>query len=277
VLNAAAADQARLEATIRGAREEIQTIEQQMIAQQQLVALAANDLAQAQSIAEKGFISRRDIDDRKATLLARRQQLSQLEQARSAKLTTISDAERSIAQSKATAQAQAVSVQSQRTQLQQQIAQYDAAQGYALTSPVSGTVTALTARLGQPAAQGEQLMVVLPDGGRTRVELYVPTSAAGFLKEGQEVRVAIDAFPYETFGTAQARITDIASTVVQKQGPNGPVPVYLVTAELGRTSIDAFGKPQPLQPGMTLTARIVTRKQSLFEWLFEPLFAVSRR
>jgi membrane fusion protein len=277
VLNAAAADQARLEATVRGSRDEIRTIEQQMTAQQQLVALAANDLDQAESIAAKGFISRRDIDDRKATLLARRQQLSQLEQAKAAKLTTISDAQRSIAQSKASSQAQAVSVQSQRTQLQQQMAQYDAAQGYALTSPVSGTVTALTARLGQPAAQGEQLMVVLPDGGRTRVELYVPTSAAGFLKKGQEVRVAVDAFPYETFGTVQARITDISSTVVQKQGPNGPVPVYLVTAEFGRTRIQAFGKAQPLQPGMTLTARIVTRKQSLFEWLFEPLFAVGRR
>ena len=120
-------------------------------------------------------------------------------------------------------------------------------------------------------------MVIVPDGGRPRVELYVPTSAAGFLNKGQEVRLAVDAFPYERFGTVEARISDISSTAVAQQTNVGSVPVYLVTAELARASVSAFGKKQPLVSGMTLTARIVTRKQSLFEWLFEPLFAVARR
>jgi membrane fusion protein len=277
VLSAAEAERLRAIETIRGAQQEIQSLDQQIADQKQLVTLAANDLHQAQSIADKGFISRRDMDLRQATLLARQQQLEQFAQARSAKVAAIADAQRSIAQSNANAAAQATAVQSQRTQLTQQMAQYDAAKGYALTSPVSGTVTALTARLGQPAAEGQQLMVIVPDGGRTRVELYVPTSAAGFLSKGQEVRLAIDAFPYERFGTVEAKITDISSTAVAKQTAAGAVPVYLVTAELARTSIDAFGRKQPLVSGMTLSARIVTRKQTLFEWLFEPLFAVGRR
>jgi membrane fusion protein len=239
--------------------------------------LAENAFRQVQGIAAKGFLSRRDLDARDATLLGRRQQLAQLDQARSAKLATVADARRSIAQSEASAHAQAIAVQSQRTQLSQQMAQFDAAKGYALTSPVAGTVTALTARLGQPAVQGQQLMIVVPDGGRARVELYVPTSAAGFLKVGQDVRLAIDAFPYQQFGTVAARISNIATAAVLKQSENGNTPVYLVTAELPRPWIRAFGQRQPLEPGMTLTARIVTRRQSLFEWLFEPLFAVSRR
>jgi membrane fusion protein len=277
LLSAAAAERARLQETIRGAQQEIDGLDRQIADQQQLIALAENQFKDAQSIAAKGFISRRDLDERQATVLGRRQQLAQLRQARSAKLTSIADARRSIAEASANARAQAVSVQSQRTQLDQQMAQFDAAKGYALTSPVSGTVTALTARMGQPASQAQQLMVVVPDGGRTRVELYVPTSAAGFLKKGQEVRLAVDAFPYQTFGTVDARISDISSTVIAKQTDKGAVPVYLVTAELARNSVEAFGNARPLVPGMSLTARIVTRRQSLFEWLFEPLFAVSRR
>jgi membrane fusion protein len=39
----------------------------------------------------------------------------------------------------------------------------------------------------------------------------------------------------------------------------------------------AFGRYQPLQPGMTLTARIVTEKRSLLRWLFEPIYAVRNR
>ena len=185
---------------------------------------------------------------------------------------------RAIAQASATAQAQAAGVLSQRTGLAQQLAQVEGAQGYTLTSPIAGTVTAMTARLGQPAISGQPLMIVMPSGGRKRVELYVPTNAAGFLSPGQEVRLSIDAFPYQRFGTVRARITEIASTVVAKAGANGAaVPVYLVTADLDQGTVQAFGRQQPLLPGMALTARIVTQKQSLFEWLFEPLFAVARR
>lgn len=278
VLTAAAAERSRLAATIAGAQQEVATLDRQIADQQQLVALAENDFRDAQGIAAKGFLSRRDLAGREASLLARRQQLAQLQQARAAKLTALSEASRAITQANATAQSQAVAVQSQRTKLAQEMAQAEAAKGYSLTSPVDGTVTALTARLGQPTSQGQSLMVIMPAGARRRVELYVPTSAAGFLAKGQEVRLAIDAFPYQRFGTVTARIIDISSTAVPKAGPNGAaIPVYLVTAELSRDTVQALGRPQPLLSGMTLTARIVTQKQSLFEWLFEPLFAVARR
>jgi membrane fusion protein len=277
ILNAASAERSRLAATITGAQQEIETLDQQISEQQQLVALAETQFRQIESVAQKGFISRHDLDAQHATLISRRQQLDQLRQSRAAKLASLADARRGIAQAASTAQAQSVAVQAQRTQLAQQTAQFDAAKGYALTSPVAGRVTALTARTGTPAVQGQSLMVVVPEGGRMRVELYVPTSAAGFLKQGQEVRLAVDAFPYQQFGTVPARITDISDTVIAKQASDGAVPVYLVTAELTRASVRAFDREQPLLPGMTLTARIVTRRQTLLEWLFEPLFAVARR
>jgi membrane fusion protein len=120
-------------------------------------------------------------------------------------------------------------------------------------------------------------MVIVPAGGRTRVELYVPTSAAGFLRSGQDVRLAVDAFPYEQFGTVDARITYIANAPVARQTVAGVIPTYLVNAELTEPFVRAFGRKQPLVAGMTLAARIITRRQTLLEWLFQPLFAVARR
>ena len=139
-------------------------------------------------------------------------------------------------------------------------------------------MTAITGRVGQAAAQGQPLMAVMPAGSRPRAELYVPTQAAGFLAVGQEVRLAVDAFPYQRFGTVTARIAQIASTAVPRAtAEGGTIPVYLVTVELGAPFVTAFGRRQPLLPGMTLSARIVTERRSLFEWLFEPLFAVGQR
>ncbi|MFL6844306.1 MAG: HlyD family efflux transporter periplasmic adaptor subunit [Allosphingosinicella sp.] len=149
---------------------------------------------------------------------------------------------------------------------------------YTLTAPCRGIVTAVAARPGQPAEPGQPLMVVVPDGATPRAELYVPTRAAGFLAAGQEVRLAVDAFPYQQFGTRTARIAAVSRVAVPRRLADGrSVPVYLVSADLDRPWVAAFGRRHGLLPGMTLTARIVTERQSLAEWLFEPLFAARGR
>lgn len=278
MMTAAAADRSRLTAQIAGLQEELTSLETQISTQRRLVEVADNEFRQVQGVAGKGFISRRDVDTRESALLARRQQLAQLEQARSAKRSDLAEAQKSIAQSGAAAQAQAAGVLSSRAGLAQQRAQAEGTRGYSLTTPVDGTVTALTARLGQPATEQQPLMFIMPANATARAELYVPTSAAGFLEIGQEVRLAVDAFPYQRFGSVEARITEISSVAIPKATPGGDtIPVYLVTAELSDPSVMAFGRRQPLLPGMTLSARIITQRQTLIEWLFEPFFAVRNR
>ena len=48
--------------------------------------------------------------------------------------------------------------------------------------------------------------------------------------------------------------------------------VILPTAE-----IVAYGQSHALQPGMLLTAEVVLDRQNLIRWLFDPLYAVSRK
>jgi membrane fusion protein len=278
MMDAAVAEQSRLTAQIRGLDQEIASLGTQIEQQRRLVEVAGNEFREVQGVAGKGFISRRDLEARESALISRRQQLSQLEQARAAKRAALAEARRGILQAGATAQAQAAGVQSGRAELIQRLAEVETAEGYTLTSPIEGIVTAVTARLGQAATPQQPLMVVMPAHAIMRAELYVPTSAAGFLAVGQKVRVAVDAFPYQRFGAVDARIIQISSVPIPKAKPEGgAIPVYLVTAELAEPSVMAFGRKQPLLPGMTLSARIITEKQSLFEWLFEPLYAVKNR
>lgn len=277
LLRASSADQSRLKAQIDGDLAAVPSLEAQITDQKQLIATAEADYNNAVDVAKRGYISKRDMEERQATILTRRQQLAQLEQSLSAKRSDIAQAQRAMTQSAVTAQAQVANTRSDRAALSQQQAQADLARGYSLTSPVDGIVTALTARLGQPATTDQQLMLVVPTHAQPRVELYVPTTAAGFLAPGQEVRLSIDAFPYQTFGTVKARIASMSRAAISRQSQNGPVPVYLVTATIPQPWVMAFGRKQPLLPGMTLSARIITEKRSLIEWLFEPLFAVRKR
>jgi membrane fusion protein len=277
-IDAAAQEQGRIAAQLDGDRREIASLDAQIKAQRRLLAIATGEFEQMRSVAAKGFISRHELNDRESTLILRRQQLAQLEQARVGKVAESAELRRSIAQADTAARSQAAGVQSSRAALAERRVEVESARGYVLTAPVDGIVTAVTARLGQPAETQQPLMVVIPAGARARAELYVPTSAAGFIAPGQEVHLAIDAFPYQTFGTIPARIVQISSVAVPRTGANGAaVPVYLATAELATPGVRAFGRVQPLLPSMALSGRIVTQRQSLLQWLFEPLFAIARR
>lgn len=277
LLAAAHAQQERLREQISGLLAEQVSVARQISGQRRLVDLATADYESVQRLAANGFISRRDMETRQATLLSRQQQLAQLEQLGASKAAAIAEARRAMTEASATAQAQVAGAQSQRAVLAQQLAQAELARGYAITSPVDGVVTALIAHLGQPVNSQQQLMIVVPEHAKPRIELYVPTAAAGFLSPGQEVRLAIDAFPYQRFGTVSAQVSNVSGTTIVRQESKGPIPVYLVTATLDQPWIKAFSRRQLLSPGMTLTARIVTEKRSLLEWLFEPIFAVRNR
>lgn len=275
---AAAAERSRLEAQIAGLEQEIVSLGRQTDVQQELVATAVDEVELVRGVARRGFISRRDVLAREETLLGRRQQLAQLEQLRAAKAAALLDARRMVAQARAEAAAQAAGLESSRAQLAQRRTEALQQASYVLAAPMNGIATAVTARTGQTVNPQQALMTIMPENARPRAELYVPTRASGFLQVGHEVRLAVDAFPYQQFGTIPARIASIASATIPRPAPDGgTVPVYLVIVDLDRPWVAAYGRRQPLLPGMLLTARIVTENRSLIEWLFEPLFAVRNR
>jgi membrane fusion protein len=275
---AALAQQSQLEAQQLGLRSELDEIRSQIALQQNLIETAQAELDRALKVAERGFISRRDLQIREETLLARQQSLSQLNQSLSAKRAALAESERAFTQIAAQARATGANLAAARAQVGQQAASTAGSRSYAIRAPISGTVTALTARIGQPANAQTPLMTIVPAEAELQAELAVPSSAIGFVRRGQEVSLAIDAFPYQRFGTVKGKVLTVAESALSRQGADGAVvAVYPVRVKLDAVAVTAFGRREPLMSGMTLSARIITEKQSLLGWLFEPLYAVRRR
>ena len=274
----AAAQRSQIAVQAAGLRSEIDQLTMQITLQEDLVKSAQVNLDQAQSVAARGFISQVDLQSRQDTLSSRRQQLAQLQQALTSRRATLAEISSSSANIAAQAESQAANIAASRAQLAQQDAGNEGARSYALSAPITGKVTALTMRNGQRVTAQSQVMAIVPEGSTLRAELNVPSQAIGFVKEGQEVRIAIDAFPYQRFGTISGIVRTVASSGLSQQVAGGAVvSVYPVVVELEEAAISAFGREEALVPGMTLSARIVTEKQTLVEWLFEPLFAVQKR
>nr|WP_240048830.1 HlyD family efflux transporter periplasmic adaptor subunit [Parerythrobacter lutipelagi] len=274
----AAAQQSQLIAQQSGYMAQIDQIRSQIVLQANLVKTAREDFDRALEVAERGFISARDLQIREETLLTRQQGLSQLNQALAAQRAALSESKRSLTQIAAQGRVAGANLAATRAQVGQQAASTAGARSYGIRAPIGGRVTAITARAGQSADPQSPLMAIIPSGAELQAELAVPSSAIGFVKEGQEVSLAIDAFPYQRFGTAKGEVLTVAQSALNQKGANGAVvSFYPVRVKLDAETITAFGRKEPLVSGMTLSARIVTEKQSLIEWLFEPLYAVGRR
>lgn len=278
-LAASKADQARLQEQIRAFGREADSLRRQRADQLTLLNSARSAYDDITRIAQRGFISRRDLQAREAEVLSRRQQLEQLDQAIFAKEAELTTARKAIEQAGASAQSQASATRVSLSALKREAAGALLAKGYVLVSPFDGVATAVSARPGQVADPRRGLMMIIPNGARPKVELQVPSSAIGFIAPAQEVRIAVDAFPYQQFGTLAGRVEKVSLAADASPGEDGKAapPAYRVTVDLSQAGIVAFGKMQPLRPGMSISARIITDRRSLLQWLFDPLLAVSRR
>jgi membrane fusion protein len=129
---------------------------------------------------------------------------------------------------------------------------------------------------------GATLAVLTPADGHLEAELLAPSKAIGFIKQGQDVRLQLQAFPYQRFGTVAGKVKSVSGTVIGPSDISIPglsvhEPVFRVRVSLNSEDIVAYGQHHTLQPGMLLTAEIVLDRQSLLRWLFDPLYAVSRK
>ena len=263
----AAAEQSRVLAQIAGSEQELRSLDRQIEAQEKMLTTARADLKNVQEVARRGYISRRDVTQRENEVFAHEQRLASLEQARTAKNTALIDARRSLLQNSADARRRSAELSVTGAELAQRRINTQAAREYVITAPVRGTVTGITAHVGQTATGQASLLTMIPAGARPRVELHVPSRAAGFLEEGQQVHVAVDAFPYQQFGRMQARISEISEAAVEQAGEGASMPVYVVIADLQGPLRLAGGRRIALLPGMTLSAQIVTNRERLLHTL----------
>lgn len=148
-----------------------------------------------------------------------------------------------------------------------------------LKSQVDGIITSINLNVGEYTSQGDYLVSILPENSELEAELYIPTRAIGFIKNGDVVNIKFDAFPFQKFGISKGNVLHIAKSIVFAAETASKIsfnePVYKVTVKLKKQYIDAYGDKTLFIPGMLLQADIITGKRSLIEWLLEPLYILN--
>lgn len=172
-------------------------------------------------------------------------------------------------------------IAAERFNTQEKAVSYKAGTEFELVSQRKGRITSLQAKLGGPVSAGKTLAVLMPADSPLLAEVWVPSSAIAFINPGTEVRLMYDAFPFQKFGAARAKVMKIA------RSPTGPeeLPLelqakegrYRVLLALDRQHMIAYGKELALTLGMRLKADLILERRSLLDWLLEPLLAAKQR
>ncbi|MGL4230106.1 MAG: HlyD family secretion protein [Casimicrobium sp.] len=247
----------------------------EVAAQQQRVTQLQSQLDRFRELAKNKFVS---------DLQVQQKQDEWSEQA--VKLETLKRSDASLARELASAQAELPLLQSgTRARLatlerdsaaQSQGAREDASRrGYDIRAAADGVVERVIATSGQTLGAGAPLLRVQTGSDALQADLFVPTRSAGFLKEGQSVRLAIDAFPFERFGHVEARVAQIGRVVLVPGEAGVPAslrePAFRVRATLAESAVVAYGERYPLRSGLAAQADIALDRRPLYRWVIEPI------
>ncbi|NML29910.1 HlyD family secretion protein [Paraburkholderia antibiotica] len=192
-------------------------------------------------------------------------------------------------------------LQSSQTDLQAQLKELDAQhardlqdirlrfeqlrQDATISAPQAGVVTFSNLVPGRSLAADDVALVIgTREGGPLRAALRIPSRQRGFVREGDVVRLKFDAFPYERFGTYEARIDSISGTTVQTQiSPDSASDAkaseggdYMAWATLAGDTFVFEQHRFKILPGMRATASIVVERRTIAEWVLAPLFRMLR-
>ena len=152
-----------------------------------------------------------------------------------------------------------------------------------LKAPVSGTVQQLVLNtIGGVVQPAQPLMIIVPDGTDIEVEAQVLNKDIGFVREGQPVRVKLEAFPFTEHGLIPGIVESISrdaidlsqSGAAQRDDRGRPVQpglVYSARIRLLENSIMVAGRRQTLGPGMSVQAEIKTGERRIIQYLLSPL------
>jgi hemolysin D len=148
-----------------------------------------------------------------------------------------------------------------------------------LRAPEDGVVLELGQRsIGSVAKEAEPLITLVPAGNRIEAEVDIDSADVARLRVGDEVRVKLDALPYQRHGVISGTLRVITENSFQsdKSGhptdkPDGQPAFFRARIALGQLQLRNVPSDFRLIPGMTTTAEMVVGKRTVISYLLDPV------
>jgi membrane fusion protein len=267
---------AGLNRRLEAARSELRLAESATATRRERVRIGRQTLDSYQSLAEENLVSQLQLNQQRQAVLELVDAAQASERQATQVRSNIAQLEQALGELASQRSGLVASTRRDLAALQMERVRSESGGRLQLQAPVAGSVANRLVEAGQSVQAGQPLLRILPRGSRLQAELLVPSRAIGFMDPGDRVQLRYHAYPYQKFGHHTGRVVRIARSAVKPAG-SGSAPLYRVLVELDSQSITAYGRPEPLRPGMALDADVLGARRKLYEWVMEPLYSVTGR
>lgn len=138
-----------------------------------------------------------------------------------------------------------------------------------LTSPVDGTVQQLAIHtIGGVVEPAQAIMVIVPKGSSMAIDAKIPNKDVGFVREGQAVRVKIDAFPFTDYGTLDGTLERISGDAIEDEKLGL---YYAARVRLHNRASQGRSGSINITPGMSVLAEVRTGRRRVIQYLLSPI------
>jgi membrane fusion protein len=253
----------------------------QLAIQQQQVTSNRQMLAKIKPLAARGFVSAVQIQQQEAAVLNAQAQYKTLLRQQLDARQQYDEAQQQLARLPLDEAGKRNDTERQLAALAQSTAQNEMQRAVVLRAPRDGVVSTVLLKEGQMVAAGQPLLSILPAGSSLQAQLLVPSRAIGFIEPGSRVVLRYQAFPYQKFGQQYGRVSDISRSALGVAEVNALIgqqarePLYRIEVKLDSQQVMAYGRPEPVKPGMALEADVLMERRRLIEWVFEPLYGMA--
>ncbi len=272
-----------LEKQLQGLRDESGNLDNQIADQRGRINLDADTVSKYESLAAKGYVSSEQLQQKQQGMMDQRQRLRSLERERITLSRQIGDLQTELKQLSSKQQSQRAQIERALSNSAEELGESEAKRSLVIAAPEDGTATAVIADVGQTVDRDKPMLSIVPTGSSLVAELYAPSRAIGFVKPGDAVLLRYQAYPYQKFGHQKGHVDSVSKTALSKNElssfanlpGNANESFYRIRVTLDAQSIQAYGQPQSLQPGMLLDADVLQERRHLYEWVLDPLYTVT--
>ncbi len=236
---------------------------------------------------ERGIGTRQQLEARQQSYMNQESQLEALRRERIQIAARLSDIRDKLATFDLQSASDRGALLQQIIDVERQISEGEAKREITVTAPRAGRVTGIVTQAGQTAVAGTPLLTILPDETPLAAQLLAPSSAIGFVREGDRVLLRYEAFPYQRFGQFPGTVTLISRATLRPEEVEQLLTsglddqqvrsVYRITVRPDQDHVIAYGESEPLQVGMQLEAHILADTRPLYQWVLDPLYSLRGR
>lgn len=233
-----------------------QAIDQDVMALQNMLQLARQELAMNEPLLKYGDVSQADI-------IKLQRQVADLEaQINNKRNKYFEEAQAELTKAQEDLQAEEEQLRDRAQVLQQK----------RLTAPTDGKVNNIeVTTIGGVVKPGDIIMQLLPTSSDLIIEAKVTPADIAYVKEGQSAKVKLDAYDYSIFGAMNGEVTYISPDTLIEKTAKGEVPYYRVQIRIKQAEFQGRGKDIVIRPGMTATVEIKALERTVLNYLTKPI------